>query len=484
MAFGLSPAPRIFTKLLKVVTAILRQQGLRLVIFLDDILILNSTEGGVRNDLKTTLDLLQSLGFLVNWEKSVVAPSQIMEYLGMIVDSIKMSFSLPAIKVQEVKRLCEQALEAKCVSLRSIASILGNFTWAIPTIPYAQSHYRSMQRFYLNESRRASGNLNTKRALSPEAEADLRWWLSNLEVANGKVFFPKSPDIEICSDASLSGWGAVCNGVATRGPWTVEQLGLHINCLELLGALFALKSFVGASHRLSVKMYLDNSTAVCYINKGGGTRSAELTSIAKLITDFCEQRQLSIEAVHLAGALNIEADAESRSGPDASDWVLNRDVFRNLREIWPMDVDLFGSFWNAQLPRYVSWRPQPEAMAVNAFSVNWGDFVGYVFPPFSMIPKCLEKIRREKANVIMICPVWPAQPWYPVMLEMVCETPRLLHPSIDLLMSPQGEPHPLLESGTLQLAAWKFKTIDVLMHLFFSFRNFFFIALPQHPYIN
>jgi hypothetical protein len=37
-----------------------------------------------------------------------------------------------------------------------------------------------------------------------------------------------------------------------------------------------------------------------------------------------------------------------------------------------MDVDLFGSFWNAQLPRYVSWRPQPEAMAVNAFSVNWG----------------------------------------------------------------------------------------------------------------
>lgn len=269
----------------------------------------------------------------------------------MIVDSIKMSFSLPAIKVQEVKRQCEQALETKCVSLRSIASILGNFTWAIPTIPYAQSHYRSMQRFYLNESRRASGNLNTKRTLSPEAEADLRWWLSNLEVANGKVFFPESPDIEICSDASFSGWGAVCNGVATRGPWTDEQLGLHINCLELLGALFALKSFVGASHRLSVKMYLDNSTAVCHIYKGGGTRSAELTSIAKLITDFCEQWQLSIEAVHLAGALNIEADAESRSGPDASDLVLNRDVFRNLREIWLMDVDLFGSFWNAQLPR-------------------------------------------------------------------------------------------------------------------------------------
>ena len=81
----------------------------------------------------------------------------------------------------------------------------------------------------------------------------------------------------------------------------MEQLRLHINCLDLLGALFALKSFVGESHRLSVKIYLDNSTTVCYINKGEGTRSAELTSIARLIMEFCEQRKLSTEAVHLVG---------------------------------------------------------------------------------------------------------------------------------------------------------------------------------------
>jgi hypothetical protein len=55
----------------------------------------------------------------------------------------------------------------------------------------------------------------------------------------------------------------------------------------------------------------------------------------------------------------------------------------------------------------------------------------------------------------MICPVRRAQPWYPVLLEMVCETPRLLHPSISLPMSAQGEAHPLLVSGTLQLATRK-----------------------------
>lgn len=249
--------------------------------------------------------------------------------------------------------------------------------------------------------------------------------------------------------------GAICNGVTTRGPWTVDQLGLHINCLELLGALYALQSFVGGSRGLSVRIFLDNSTAVCYINKGGGTRSAELTSIAKLLTSFCEQRELSVEAVHLAGVLNIDADRESRSTSDTSDWMLSRQVFNNINRIWPMDVDLFGSFWNAQLPRYVSWRPQPGSMAVNAFSVNWNDFSGYVFPPFSMISKCLEKIRREEANVVMVCPVWPAQPWYPVLLELVCDTPRLLHQTSNLLVSAKGETHPLLGSGALQLAAWK-----------------------------
>jgi hypothetical protein len=366
-----------------------------------------------------------------------------------------MTFALPSIKVKEIKKLCERAIENRQISLRNMASILGNFTWAIPTIPFAASHYRSMQGFYLKQSKKVKDDLNKKFIISSEAETDLKWWVDYLERMNGKAFFPEKPDIEICSDASLSGWGAICNGVTTRGPWTADQACLHINCLELLGALYALQSFVGASHGLSIKIYLDNSTAVCYINKEGGTKSAQLTAIAKLITGFCEQRQLSVQAVHLAGVLNGEADKESRSSSDASDWMLDSQIFASLNEIWPMEVDLFGSFWNAQLPRFVSWRPQPEAMAVNAFSVNWSDFLGYLFPPFSMIPKCLEKISREESNAVMICPVWPSQPWYPVMLGMVCETPRLLQQSSSLLVSPWGEPHHLLSSGALQLAAWR-----------------------------
>ena len=148
----------------------------------------------------------------------------------------------------------------------------------------------------------------------------------------------------------MSGWAAVCNGVATRGPWTTAQADLHINHLELTGALYALQSFVGEAQGISVRIYLDNSTAVCYINKGGGTRSSNLTKIAKRLTEFCEHLNLTIKAVHLPSVMNIEADRESRSECDSSDWLLNRLVFNSLSNIWPVNIDLFSSYWNAQVP--------------------------------------------------------------------------------------------------------------------------------------
>ena len=54
-------------------------------------------------------------------------------------------------------------------------------------------------------------------------------------------------------------------------------------------------------------------------------------------------------------------------------------------------IDLFASRLNAQIPRYVSWRPEPQCVAVDAFSIQWGNEVFYAFPPFALIPRVLQK---------------------------------------------------------------------------------------------
>ena len=60
---------------------------------------------------------------------------------------------------------------------------------------------------------------------------------------NGKSILKTETDLTIDSDASLRGWGARCHLQSTGGPWLEEEKRMHINCLELLAATLAVKSF-------------------------------------------------------------------------------------------------------------------------------------------------------------------------------------------------------------------------------------------------
>lgn len=149
LPFGLSSAPWAFTKLLRPVVAFLRSMGVRLVIYLDDLLILNESYEDLREQLILIRSLLSNLGFVVNVEKSVFNPTQLMEFLGLIVDSMNLTFALPAAKIASIVARCREALRRPQIRLRDLASLLGSLVFAITSVPYAQSHYRSIQFLYL-----------------------------------------------------------------------------------------------------------------------------------------------------------------------------------------------------------------------------------------------------------------------------------------------------------------------------------------------
>ena len=93
--FGLNTAPRIFTKLLKPVAALLLKGGVRMVLYLDDFLILGSTFQEAQSHSAMAVSLLESLGFAVNLEKSCLVPTQILTFLGFVIDSTVEALSLP-----------------------------------------------------------------------------------------------------------------------------------------------------------------------------------------------------------------------------------------------------------------------------------------------------------------------------------------------------------------------------------------------------
>ena len=87
MPFRLIVAPRVFTKMMKPVLASLRCQGVRLIIYLDDILVMASSIETFNRHKKIAISLLESLGFLIIYKKSNLTPSQQIVFLGMLVNS-------------------------------------------------------------------------------------------------------------------------------------------------------------------------------------------------------------------------------------------------------------------------------------------------------------------------------------------------------------------------------------------------------------
>ena len=105
---------------------------------------------------------------------------------------------------------------------------------------------------------------------------------------------------------------------------------MHINCLELLGGTFAVKTFAKQSQNLHIRLQMDNTTAVSYINKMGGTRSRTLADMACSLWQWCLQKGITLSAEHLPGILNTTADAESRTYHSSAEWQLLPSMFRRI----------------------------------------------------------------------------------------------------------------------------------------------------------
>ena len=100
------------------------------------------------------------------------------------------------------------------------------------------------------------------------------------------------------------------------------------------------------------------------------------------------------------------------------------------------EMDLFASRLNKQFTKYCSYRPDPEAMYIDASSISWENLKFYCFPPFSCILQAVQKLKQEKATGILVIPNWPTQPWYPLIAPLLVEPLLMLHPSKSLLQLP------------------------------------------------
>ncbi|WAQ94142.1 hypothetical protein MAR_006613 [Mya arenaria] len=265
LANGLAGAPRKFNKLLKPVFSCLRMKGFPSAVYLDDSYLQGTTYAEcLENNIKLAIQTLQnSANYTIG---------QVAELIGKMISYSK------AIHV-----------------------------------PYWILYTKVLEQDKTSALKYNKGNFNSHMTLSAESLIDLDWWLRAVKNSGAPLYRDK-PVISLTTDASSKGWGAVCED--NSGQWTIAEASFkdNINYLELNAVLLGLKAYTLCLRENHVRVRVDNSTAVAYINHmgggGGGTRSKQCNDIARGIWEYAYQHNIWLTAEHVPGKDNYLADRE------------------------------------------------------------------------------------------------------------------------------------------------------------------------------
>ncbi len=145
LPFGLALSPRVFTKVVEGALVPMREQGVRILNYLDDWLILAQSREQLCEHRDLVLSHLSQLGLQVNWEKSKLAPVQRISFLGMELDSVEQSACLTEERAQSVLNCLNTFRGRTAVPLKLFQRLLGHMAAAAAVTPLGLLHMRPLQ---------------------------------------------------------------------------------------------------------------------------------------------------------------------------------------------------------------------------------------------------------------------------------------------------------------------------------------------------
>ena len=368
--------------------------------------------------------LLLSFGATINVKKLLWG--QVVEMLGIIVDSVRMEYRVPerrwlrlqdtlrqisSSSRQQVKTLASAAgqLVSMSIALRHARTLLWGIFYAI--MPYAlQQHWRQ----YIQ--------------VPDEVRRRCEFWLQRFHEFNGTPIHPQV-EVVIDFDASRIGSGGALyqvrsdmkelTALAHRDRPMHEQ-DSHNNIWEFWAAVDTVLSFLPMISGRRIILRGDNVTANSYIRRGGG-KSPLLTQVAQRFHDLLIAHQVDLIRVeHLPGLQNVIADDLSRYQDTRGDWSIKREVLQGVL-VWiqehgyPMfTIDVFASDLNHVCDVYCTrWR-EPGSSFINFFDSDFSsdEFILWCNPPFSLMGRVLLQMKRGHYRGYVVAPDWQEQPWW------------------------------------------------------------------------
>ena len=453
LPMGYRDSCRILTKLTKPALTHLRENNVNIIQYMDDALLVHESAQMCYEATKKAAYLFDSLGFTIHPTKSILSPTKTILHMGFLLNTANMTVSIPEKKANKIKEKCVHILAKEKCSIQTLSEVIGTLVAASPGNRFATLYFKRLEICRNYGLARSQGSYESMVVLDTNCKEDLQWWTQNVD-KYPVVMEHSAPVLTVITDACKTGYGGLSidaegNEEATNGLWDISEQEYHINVLELEAAYRCIQIFTEKLGYVSIEVKSDNSTTVSCITKQGSTKM-QLNEITRKIWLWCKDKHIWITCNHLPGLQNI-SDGESRKKGLQTEWELNERVFLEINAVLgPFDIDLFASRINAKVNKFVSWKKDINAWHVDAFTLSWRDYYAYIFPPFNLISRILQKLETDQGEAVIIVPLWKGQPFYPVLLDMLVDVPFIL-PNRQLLLHPvcPDQTHPILEHSKM-----------------------------------
>lgn len=490
LPFGLSSAPRAYSKLGRALLKRWRSMGIRCSNYIDDFFFAAKPADVLLVRGRVLADLT-NLGWYISAAKCMLQPGTAVKYLGFVVCSLPVPHvRIPDAKIAKLReslrgilrrgRLlpvqqdrsdqgeladCEVAGQgAVRVKGRTLARLLGfmqSFRVAIPIVAVAT---KALQTCVAGLPLTVQGWLDygSSVELSVEALLECRFWYHKVSVWNGAVIKPGTVSRVLYTDASGQGYGGVLHRVANRvvEPALQVQSGFWESCEPTASVSTELKglwrALVAAGSELVGQnvLHRTDSISTYYILRKGGCRSSrELDVVASRILVYCAVQGVALSSQYVGADVIIVSGADALSRrQDESDCRLHPELFGKLCSVFgEVQVGRFATAASAQwlagrrLPYWGLWA-DGLAAGMDGLSGDWRGLFNYAFPPVALVGRVLQLVSEQQARVLLIAPKWPSQWWWPQLQAMAAIVVDLHKIHVGELFLPTragGLPHPL-----------------------------------------
>jgi hypothetical protein len=397
LVFGFSGAPYYFNKIVREVMKFIRTAKIKAAAYFDDLLFVLK-KNKEEESIHFAKELLNVLGWMTN-DKSIWEMTKRIEYLGVIIDSVRMKLFVSESKKKKIKQILEEVSESirrrKSYQLGKMATLLGKLSWASVGVRGIATWTRALDH-EKNEAVEQDGWEDMEKEIrvvdERRVEEELKFWEENLDklVEEGNDICQNviTPKIVLETDASETGWGAKITGVKVMElAGTVTKTEKDSSTLrEIMAVKEALEKGKEILKGNRVEVRID-SQALSHILKKENSKKTEINDYMKAIWENCRKEKIDLEIKWIPREENKEADALSR--------VFQSPSTEEQKEIEKIaERNGIKTCRAAESGKYLMLKPDQN-----------------------YIPKAIKIVQVMKQEVALIVPEWRSALWWPMIQE-------------------------------------------------------------------